>query len=102
MISATGEQLGVIATKDALSQAKDEGLDLVEVAPNERPPVCRIMDFGKYKYEKGKIRIENKYSKKGTRQLMSANIPPRVIKRMPPKDITAICKPANFCRAFPW
>lgn len=54
VISEEGEQLGIIPTEDALTRARDAGLDLVEVAPNERPPVCRIMDYGKYKYEKGK------------------------------------------------
>ncbi|QEG01855.1 Translation initiation factor IF-3 [Stieleria maiorica] len=54
VVSETGEQLGVIATEDALERARDVGLDLVEVAPNERPPVCRIMDYGKYKYDKNK------------------------------------------------
>ncbi|MEM6474344.1 MAG: translation initiation factor IF-3, partial [Planctomycetota bacterium] len=52
VVSETGEQLGVISTEDALERARDVGLDLVEVAPNERPPVCRIMDYGKYKYDK--------------------------------------------------
>jgi translation initiation factor IF-3 len=46
--------LGIIATDEALNRAREVGLDLVEVAPNEKPPVCRIMDFGKYKYEKNK------------------------------------------------
>ena len=46
--------MGVIPTEEALSIAREDGLDLVEVAPNERPPVCRIMDYGKYKYEKNK------------------------------------------------
>jgi translation initiation factor IF-3 len=54
VISDDGEQLGIIPTEDALTRAREAGLDLVEVAPNEKPPVCRIMDFGKYKYEKGK------------------------------------------------
>ncbi len=54
VISEEGEQLGVLSTDDALSRARDVGLDLVEVAPNEKPPVCRIMDYGKYKYEKSK------------------------------------------------
>ena len=54
VVSETGEQLGVISTEDALERARDVGLDLVEVAPNERPPVCRIMDYGKYKYDKNK------------------------------------------------
>ena len=54
VVGPTGDQLGVIPTEDALSRARDAGLDLVEVAPNERPPVCRIMDYGKYKYDKNK------------------------------------------------
>ncbi len=54
VISDEGEQLGVLSTDEALSRARDVGLDLVEVAPNEKPPVCRIMDYGKYKYEKSK------------------------------------------------
>ncbi len=54
VISETGEQLGIMPTDKALDRAREAELDLVEVAPNERPPVCRIMDFGKYKYEKKK------------------------------------------------
>ncbi|MHB0960733.1 MAG: translation initiation factor IF-3 [Pirellulaceae bacterium] len=54
VIGADGQQLGILTTQEAIARANDLGLDLVEVAPNERPPVCRIMDFGKYKYEKKK------------------------------------------------
>ncbi len=54
MISADGGQLGIIPTDEALSLAREAGLDLVEVAPNEKPPVCRIMDFGKFKYQQKK------------------------------------------------
>jgi len=54
VVSEDGEQLGVIETEVALERAKENGLDLVEVAPNEKPPVCRIMDYGKYKYEQTK------------------------------------------------
>jgi len=54
VISADGKQLGIMAIDEALAQAKAAGLDLVEVAPNERPPVCRIMDFGKFKYQQKK------------------------------------------------
>ncbi|MFO0189700.1 MAG: translation initiation factor IF-3, partial [Planctomycetia bacterium] len=49
VISAEGGQLGIIPTEEALAQAREAGLDLVAVAPNEKPPVCRIMDFGKFK-----------------------------------------------------
>ena len=54
VISAEGEQLGIIPTDEAIRAAREAELDLVEVAPNERPPVCRIMDFGKFKYQQKK------------------------------------------------
>ncbi len=54
VIDAEGEQLGIIPTRDALDKARDSGLDLVEVAPEAKPPVCRIMDYGKFRYEKTK------------------------------------------------
>ena len=46
-----GEQVGIVRVEDALRLAEEAGLDLVEVAPNSRPPVCKLMDYGKYKYE---------------------------------------------------
>ena len=49
-INSDGNMVGVIATRDALRLAEEQGLDLVEVSPNAEPPVCRIMDFGKYRY----------------------------------------------------
>jgi len=54
VISEDGKQLGIMPLADALDQARKAGLDLVEVAPNERPPVCRIMDYGKFKYQQKK------------------------------------------------
>ncbi|MGA2797405.1 MAG: translation initiation factor IF-3 [Thermoguttaceae bacterium] len=54
VISADGSQLGIMSTDKAMEQARLADLDLVEVAPNERPPVCRIMDFGKFKYQQKK------------------------------------------------
>ncbi|MGD9159236.1 MAG: translation initiation factor IF-3 [Desulfobacteraceae bacterium] len=54
LISNEGEQLGIMSTKDAFDIAGKDGLDLVEVAPNADPPVCRIMDYGKYKYQASK------------------------------------------------
>jgi len=54
VISADGAPLGIISTEEALNLAREADLDLVEVAPNERPPVCRIMDFGKFKYQQKK------------------------------------------------
>ena len=54
LIGATGENVGVVPTREALRMAQQAELDLVEVAPNSTPPVCRIMDFGKFLYEKEK------------------------------------------------
>jgi translation initiation factor IF-3 len=54
VIGATGEQFGIMPTDEAMSRAREAGLDLVEVAPQERPPVVRIMDFGKFKYQQKK------------------------------------------------
>ena len=54
VIDAEGQQLGVMTPEDAIRQAEEAGLDLVEVAPGSRPPVCRIMDYGRYKYEQKK------------------------------------------------
>jgi translation initiation factor IF-3 len=54
VISDDGQQLGILSAEDALKEARKVNLDLVEVAPTERPPVCRIMDFGKFKYRQAK------------------------------------------------
>jgi len=54
LVDDEGNQVGVVATAVAMDMARERGLDLVEVSPNARPPVCRIMDFGKYKYELSK------------------------------------------------
>jgi translation initiation factor IF-3 len=54
LIDAKGENLGAMPLEEALSRAADSGLDLVEVAPKSNPPVCKIMDYGKYRYEQSK------------------------------------------------
>ena len=54
MVGENGEQFGVLQTQEALKRAEEAGLDLVEVAPTATPPVCRIMDYSKYKYEQEK------------------------------------------------
>ncbi|HET9333668.1 MAG TPA: translation initiation factor IF-3 [Gemmatimonadota bacterium] len=58
LIDTDGAQLGVVPVDEAMSRARDKGMDLVEVAPNARPPVCRIMDYGRYKYEQAKAERE--------------------------------------------
>lgn len=62
IIAATNEQAGVMKLSDALRRAQQLGLDLVEVAPNADPPVCRIVDFGKYRYEIAKHEKDKKAS----------------------------------------
>ena len=51
VITSDGENLGVLNINDAINRARDQGLDLIEIAPNAKPPVCKIMDMGKYKYD---------------------------------------------------
>lgn len=64
LIDDAGEQRGVMAPRDAMKIAAEKGLDLVEIAPNANPPVCRIMDYGKYKYEQSKREKEAKKNQK--------------------------------------
>ena len=64
VITNDGENLGVINTNDAISRAKDIGLDLIEIAPNAKPPVCKIMDMGKFKYDQQKKASKAKKNQK--------------------------------------
>ena len=54
LIDAEGQPLGVVPTLQAMEKAREAGMDLVEVAPNERPPVCKILDYGKFRYEQSR------------------------------------------------
>jgi translation initiation factor IF-3 len=76
LISPEGEQLGIVTRKEALDKAREHGLDLVEIAPSAKPPVCRIMDFTKYKYEQNKREKELKKHQKHS-QLKEVRITPR-------------------------
>ena len=60
LIGVEGDQLGIVSLEDALANAGSAGLDLVEVAPEADPPVCRVMDFGRYKYQQSKKQQESK------------------------------------------
>lgn len=64
LISSTSEQLGIVPLRQALALADEADLDLVEIAPTAKPPVCKIMDFGKYKYEQSKKRDEARKKQK--------------------------------------
>ena len=64
LIDAEGQMIGVVSRFDALRAAEDAGLDLVEISPNADPPVCKVLDFGKYKYETQKKLAEARKSQK--------------------------------------
>jgi len=66
VINGKGEQLGILDIDQAVEMAADVGLDLVEVSPNAEPPVCRVMDFGKYQYEQKKQKSDAKKKQKRT------------------------------------
>lgn len=64
VIADDGTQLGILETEEALEKARELNLDLVEVAPEEKPPVCRIMDYGKYKYDRKKKSTQSTHNVK--------------------------------------
>ena len=64
VISSDGKNLGTLAINEAIGIAKQEGLDLIEISPNANPPVCKIIDIGKYKYDLQKRQIKQKRNKK--------------------------------------
>ena len=64
VISSSGKQLGIISIREALNHAEDEGYDLVEVSPDAKPPVCKIIDYGKLKYKEQKSKKEAKKKQK--------------------------------------
>jgi translation initiation factor IF-3 len=74
LIGSDGQQIGVLATPVALVRAKEAGLDLVEISPTARPPVCRIMDYGKYQYEESK---KQKRQKAVTTKIKEVKLRPR-------------------------
>jgi translation initiation factor IF-3 len=76
LIDADGEQLGVVPFMEALATAKSHGLDLVEVAPNVSPPVCRIMDYGRYKYQQSK-KLQEAKKRQSTFQVKEIKLRPR-------------------------
>lgn len=67
LIDEEGNQVGVIPTREALEMARERGLDLVEVAPNASPPVCRLMDYGKYRYEQSRKERESRRQQQVTK-----------------------------------
>ncbi|MBI4719975.1 MAG: translation initiation factor IF-3, partial [Chitinivibrionia bacterium] len=76
VVDNEGNQLGVMPTQQALSLADEQGYDLVEISPTSRPPVCRIMDFGKYKYETNK-RLKQSKKKQHVIQVKEIKLRPK-------------------------
>ena len=76
VIDPDGNQVGIVPTRKALETALEFGLDLVEVSPNANPPVCKIMDYGRYKYEQTKKRQEAK-KKQSTFQVKEIKVRPK-------------------------
>jgi translation initiation factor IF-3 len=76
VIGSDGTQIGIIPIEEALRVASEESLDLVEVSPDAKPPVCKIMDFGKYKYEQTKKKQEAKRKQKST-QIKEIKVRPK-------------------------
>lgn len=77
LIGADGSQLGVVPTEDALSSARQNGLDLVEVSPTARPPVCKLLDYGKYKFEQEK-RIRESKKRQRLTKLKEIRMQPKI------------------------
>ncbi len=76
VIAPDGDQLGILLTVDALRKAEDFGLDLVEVAPTADPPVCRIMDYGKFKYQQSK-KVHDARKKQNIMRIKEVKVSPK-------------------------
>ncbi len=76
VIDSEGKQVGILPLKEAMKIAEEQGLDLVEVAPNSNPPVCRIMNYGKYKYQQSK-RIQEARKHQTIIQVKEVKVRPR-------------------------
>lgn len=92
LIGDDGEQLGIMSAKDALKMAKDAGLDLVKIAPTAKPPVCKIVDYGKYRYEQARREKEAKKKQKTT-EVKEIQLSPNI-------DVNDLTTKANQARKF--
>ncbi|MCI8590825.1 MAG: translation initiation factor IF-3 [Lachnospiraceae bacterium] len=77
VVSATGEQLGIMSSRDAFKLAQEAGLDLVKIAPTARPPVCKIIDYGKFRYEQARKEKEAKKKQK-TVEIKEVRLSPNI------------------------
>ena len=91
VISSNGSQLGIVSIREALNHAEDEGFDLVEVSPDAKPPVCKIIDYGKLKYREQKSKKEAKKKQK-TIEVKEIKIRPGIDKHDYQVKIKALSK----------
>ncbi len=92
VISAEGEQLGIMTSKEAMKLAEEAGVDLIKIAPTAKPPVCKIMDYGKYRYEQARREKENKKKQK--------TIETKEVRLSPNIDTNDLNTKANMARKF--
>ena len=92
LIGEDGEQLGIMSAKDAMKMAKEAGLDLVKIAPTAKPPVCQIVDYGKYRYEQARREKEAKKKQKIT-EVKEIHLSPNI-------DVNDLTTKANQARKF--
>ncbi|MCI8410422.1 MAG: translation initiation factor IF-3 [Lachnospiraceae bacterium] len=92
LIGEDGEQLGVMSSKDAMKLAREADLDLVKIAPNAKPPVCKIVDYGKYRYELARKEKEAKKKQKVT-EVKEIRLSPNI-------DVNDLNTKANQVRKF--
>ena len=92
LIGEDGEQLGLMSAKDALKMAKEAGLDLVKIAPTAKPPVCKIVDYGKNRYEQARREKEAKKKQKTT-EVKEIQLSPNI-------DVNDLTTKANLARKF--
>ena len=92
VIGSDGEQLGIMSARDAMKLARDAELDLVKIAPNAKPPVCKIIDYGKYRYELARKEKEAKKRQK-TMEVKEVRLSPNI-------DVNDLNTKANQARKF--
>ncbi|MBQ9767795.1 MAG: translation initiation factor IF-3 [Lachnospiraceae bacterium] len=92
LVGEDGEQLGIMSAKDALKMAKEANLDLVKIAPTAKPPVCKIVDYGKYRYEQARREKEAKKKQKVT-EVKEIHLSPNI-------DVNDLTTKANQARKF--
>ena len=92
LIGPNGDQLGIMSVKEAMFKAQEAGLDLVKIAPNAKPPVCKIIDYGKYKYELARKEKEARKKQK-TIEIKEVRLSPNI-------DVNDMNTKANAARKF--